>query len=228
MLIRRFEFKEDPVYGGEGWIPSWMKGANTVTGSGAAHDILEHHPHMALGAEAEFHALGAVYWLRGETGWFYKNTFINLRPENIISRDFPSILERVGEGTESLGQPPKTRALSRNHYGDAEDAIQEIIRNGMRFARKEWEDQRDEDYPMPIPSDSDQRILSWMRMGYRYASKRFGMGNNFETEYLFDRITKEVDKHRDADPGMELTVRINFKKKSVTAYADFPAEDFYY
>jgi hypothetical protein len=65
-------------------------------------------------------------------------------------------------------------------------------------------------------------------MGYRYASRRFGIGRNFETEYMFNQITKAVDKNKYADLGMELVVRIDFKKQRVTAYADYPAEEYYY
>lgn len=221
MLVRKFNFEEDPEYGEDGWMPSWMKGANIVNGLAAAHDMLEHHPNMALGAEAEFHALGACWWLRGQTGMLggYRT------PEENIAGDFISILERVAFGQETLNRPPDARRLSSYYFGDADDDLNEIVRKGMEMFSNEWE-YRDEG-PASIPHDSSKRILNWMRLGYRYASARYGMGREYDMSHLFSQIAAEVDRHAVADLGSVLTVRANLKTLRAHAFVTSPREDDY-
>ncbi len=221
MLVRKFRWQEDEDYGEMGWMPTWMKGANVCDGRSAAHDILEHHPNMELGAEAEFHALGAVYWGRGECGdlSIYHGTV------DALSGDFISILQRVAYGQETLNAPPSTRALSEYHYGHADEELREIAKKGVKKAREEWVYQSDEsDHEMPIPHDAEQRCLDWMRRGYRYASRRYGMGNNYSMVHLFNEVARVVDRHKHADLGMELTVTVNLKRLTAQAYSDYPRE----
>lgn len=229
MFVRKFKFKykEDQDYGGMGWIPTWMKGANTVTGRGAAHDILEHHPTMPLGAECEFHALGALFWGRGEAGWFSQYTMSPV--DEVIARDHISILERVAYEQETLVKPPRTHKLSEDLYGDADESLREIIRRGMQLTKKEWDYQND--VKMPIPYDADERILGWMRMGYRYAARRFGAHHQWEMSHLFELISKEVDKigkHEDLSPDDELVVSTNFKQFTARVDLIRPEESYYY
>lgn len=228
MFVRkfRFKYKEDQDYGGMGWIPTWMKGANTVTGRGAAHDILEHHPTMPLGAECEFHALGALFWGRGETGWFSQYTMFPVN--EVIARDHISILQRVAEGEETLLKPPRTRKLSEDLYGDADEALHEMIRKGIQMSKKEWEDMTE--YKMPIPNDAADRILGWMRMGYRYAARRFGSNHQWEMSHLFELISREVDKIEKREelwPDDELVVSTNFKKFTARVDLIHPEEMYY-
>lgn len=217
MLVRKFTFGEDEEYGGEGWLPSWMKGANAMRGQGCAHDILEHHPNMGLGAEAEFHALGACYFVRGETGYF------PISGAHSLANDFPSILGRVHDGVETLRCPPNTRPLHSDVFGDADDALMSIVDKGMGLARREFT-YRDEE--LSLPFDASRRVLGWMRRGYRYAAKRYAAGGQFQARYLFDEITKAVDqKGRFAELGMEMTVRVNLRRANVKVICNDPSDE---
>lgn len=223
VLVRKFVFEEDPEYGNNGWRPLWMRGATANSGDGrlVAHDILEHHPNMELGAEAEFHAIGASYWIRGENGGF-ANTIYSAVEQ--YAADFPSILRRVDCGEETLKDPGVTRALSEYLYGDADEALQDIVREGFKLTAREY------DYPLRgLPMFARKRALGWMRKGYRYARQRYceatdGWGVNA----LFTKTAEAVNRvTRHADLGMEMTVRLDVRRCDVKAFADYPNEPDY-
>jgi len=220
ILIRKFEFAEHKEYGINGWKPMWMKGADPITGQGVPHDILEHHPNMELGAEAEFHALGASWWIRGENGYFMNGS--RAAADNYAS-DFVNILERVSNGEETLHSPCKTRRIDPDFYGDADERLVEIVTKGIRLARDEYED---EEYKLMLPRDAHERILGWMRKGYRYAYHRFSPTiDPCSLCCLFERTTERVSRLTEhAEVGMVMRVKLDLRQHEVTAFADYPEE----
>lgn len=220
ILVRKFIFEEDPEYGGNGWRPMWMKGATANSGDGrlAAHDILEHHPNMELGAEAEFHALGASYWIRGENGGFAHTIYA---PAEQYAADFPSILQRVHEGIETLKDPGVTRPLSESLYGDADSVLQEIVRKGFRLTASEF------DSPLRgLPMFARKRALGWMRKGYRYARQRYSDTDGYGMNCLFVKTAEAIDRvTKHSDLGMEMVVRLDTRRCDAKAYADYPDLD---
>lgn len=217
ILVRKFIFEEDPEYGNNGWRPLWMKGATANSGDGrlVAHDILEHHPNMELGAEAEFHALGASYWIRGENGGFNHTIY---SPEEQYAADFPSILQRVDAGDETLKDPGVTRPLSEDLYGGADSVLMEIVRKGFRLTAKEY------DYPLRgLPMFARKRVLGWMRKGYRYARQRYGHATDgYSVNSLFVKTAEAVNRvTRHSELGMEMTVRLDVRRCEVKAFAEY-------
>lgn len=226
MMIRKFAYEEHQEYGGNGWRPLWMKGADPITGQGVAHDILEHDPKLELGVEAEFHALGASLWIRGENGYFAGRFYSVV--DNYAS-DFISILERVHDGDETLRDPGKTNRLSKEMHGDADETLQAIVRKGMQFAKDEHGSVNDGcDLSLELPLDAHDRILGWTRKGYRAAIKRYRGADGYSINYLFGKINDAVERcTKHADLGMEMTVKIDLRNLNVTAFADYPEEPDY-
>lgn len=219
ILVRRFIFEEDPEYGNNGWRPLWMKGATANSGDGrlAAHDILEHHPSMQLGAEAELHALGASYWIRGENGFFNGDATDN------YASDFIEMLRRVHYGQETLNDPGVTRPLSESLYGDADETLQTIVRKGFKMAHEEHS--YSDDGELELPPNAQARALGWMRKGYRYARQRYSDADGYGMNCLFVRAAEAVDRvTRHSDLGMEMVVRLDTRRCTVKAHADYPSE----
>lgn len=217
-MKRTFTCGEHPEYGGLGWAADWMRGADPIQGMGCAHDILEHPPNMPLGAESEFMALGAMLWLRGETGFFFSGT-----PAENAAVDFPDILERVMNGEETLKDPGKTRALSEWDYGSLDGQCQSAVRKGVALLIS------DRGYTFPsiakhMPPEYRQRMVGWMRKGIRYAVRRYKHGNN-EVAYLFKRMEKEFDRRLEsAKEGAQIAVHVNLKQCSFRMEEVWPNE----
>jgi len=219
MMIRKFEFAEYEEYGFNGWKPMWMQGADPITGQGIPHDILEHHPGMQLGAEAEFHALGASWWIRGENGYF---TGRYRPPEENYASDFIEILRRISDGEETLHHPGPTRPIRESMWGHVDRSLNKIVSRGIEMANSEFED-----YPLVLPHDAHERILGWMRKGYRYAIRRYNhVTDGYSLCRLFERTVEVVEREtRGADIGMVMEVRLDIANNRVSAFADYPDQD---
>lgn len=151
MIYRKFVCEEHEAYGGKGWKPTWFGGADPLGGQGVAHDILEHFPHDEGGAEGEFMALGAAYYIRGETGRL-SNMY---SAEENLAADIPEIFGRIARGGQTLRDPGRTRAIP-----DSDEGLRTIVAKGLRLARSE-----SPEVMGGLPIGASQRILGWLRKG---------------------------------------------------------------
>jgi hypothetical protein len=112
MIVRKLTCKEGEL--GIGWMPNWVKDAAIDPGQGitVSHDILEHIVDDIGGAEGELMALGALLWIRGESGWFYNQMRMAYRSvTDILGSDIAIILEQIEYGNQTLKCPGKTHNL---------------------------------------------------------------------------------------------------------------------
>lgn len=112
-------------------------------------------------------------------------------------------------GDVYISKAPKTRPLRSS---DAEEIVQGMIREGLKLANSESYDDED----AYVQGQVTERMIDWMRIGYRKAVRRFGDGNAYDISYLFDTITKTVnDRFTSGEFGDELHVQVDIRKMNV-------------
>lgn len=202
MIRRTFVCEEHEEYGSLGWRPEWMPNAEPYGGMAVAHDMLEHEPNDDGGAEAEFRALGAALWLRGDTGYFQ-----NGRPGENLASDIPDILGRVWYGGQTLTDPGRTYRLPERA---------EIELNRVRSELRKHYQYEDPEDRRPTRQEVD-RILGWMRRGYRGAIRRFRRLDNYSLCHaVYQRIENTADALlRHAEEGQRMIVRVNLRRCDV-------------
>lgn len=209
---RTFTWDRDESTGEYGWIPEWLNGVESpyaMRGEGTAHDTLEHEAHESDGnLENEVRALGAVYFVRGESGWFAKDPHRgNTDPEYYIATDFIELFRAFEDGdslgfvTERLADPLDMLPIFRS-----------IVRAGIRTAIAEYRRNGAESRPALAEFAGARRWLeSLMLAGYYAASGRFG-GNCYNACYLFERIaeaTEAAAEYAEDNGAMRLIIDVD-------------------
>lgn len=223
MLSRTFTVKEHEEYGSIGLQPDWVGNqamVEPIGGMGAAHDILEHPINGIGGAENEFMALGAMYWIRGQNNWWARGGNVRKVEEHMTS-DYEQILPRIFEGYETLKDPGRTYRLSDEC---AEECFRSSVNIGFRnvISEREEYDQAVKDL---IHAGGKERIIGWLRKGYRMAQKRYRGIDNYHLSYVFSRIEKALDKElKHADEGMKVKVQIDLERGLVRAESFWPED----
>ena len=211
-------------FGTLGFAPSWIPESDPFTGFTVSHDILEHMPNEKYGAvEGEFMALGAMYWIRGESGWFHQ---INVYRSNLLietmSLDIPDIITRVVYGHQTFKILRNTKKL--DDY--IEEDFKAIIVNGIRSLHVE-----DRLTPQELSSvkikDIKISMLSWMRKGYRQALKRYKGHCKYDMTHLFTEVMEKSDKIlKQAYEYQTLVVKIDLNKMSSRVYIEGEEYDY--
>ena len=208
---RRFRIERHEEYGSIGLAPVWLPNQNEpARGMQIAHDVLEHSP---KGDDCEFPAIGAALWLRGQGG--YWNDRYNWNPITNLASDFPSLAHAWDN--EELPDAMRTRALDP----DNERELQAVLHEGVKLTRNE---------EAPAWSKANQqRILHWMRQGYRAASKRWRNYSPGQLVCAFRAIEKAVDeflKYHEEHEGLEaeLTFCLDDATARVSLVEDFDGE----
>lgn len=205
-----FEWREDKEYGGEGWILKGFPNFNVSSGLGIAHDTMEHFADGDGEMGAEMEAFGAMLYIRGESGWFYNKPGGRSFAES-LGDEISRFLEDVRHGVAQLRDPGKTYRLS----DETENELQELLRRGIRVANHNLnEDLFDLGDTYTSGRDTD-RMLGWMRKGYRRAVKRYAGNCSDELAYAFDQVV-DATKRRYGEYGDELHVNVNNKTLKVT------------
>ena len=220
MINRIFTYVTDHEFG-EGWIPNWLPNADPVVGVIAAHDILEHLPKGDCGAEDEFMALGACYYIRGETGYFTHQS-----AENALAWDLPPILARVARGDQTLRDPGTTYAIQ-----EIDECLRTIVTKGVQLTVQE-DRYGDEKILKNIPRQSAAYILGWLRKGYRAARNRYKVCGQYGVSDLFRCITEDVDRLTGGQNsyggyGERMQVLVNLRRCTVKVRI-FESKEAYY
>lgn len=226
MIIRTFTCKEHQEYGGLGWQPDWVENqamVDPIGGMGVAHDILEHPLRGIGGAENEFMAFGSIYWIRGQNNWWRQNgNFLSV--EDHMSSDYAQILPRIIEGYETLKSPGRTTRLDDDR---AEEVFHNSIQMGFLTTIAE-QDHLEEGIHDLIHDGGKDRVLGWLRKGYRMAQKRYKGIDSYDVACIFTNIMNDADKRlKHAEEGMKLKVWIDFDTRRVSADCYWPGEEIY-
>ena len=203
--MRTYEFKvaEWDVTGEAGLCPTWMgPNAFPLDGTAAAHDILEHGPEDDGSPEAEFMAIGALFYVRGYDYFAMKNRH-NPDPawqaHGELWEQYRYITERGDSYT--LRDPGRTTAC------DEEDTIDRMISEGVTMCRGESSHDVDDAEAMDrwLSDQNLKRMRGWMRKGYRRAVKRYH--SRIHALDLFLLIEREAGKYA-AEEYLGLTIKV--------------------
>jgi hypothetical protein len=216
VLNRTFICERHDDFGTNGWRPSWQPHFDAYSGQAIPHDILEHLPNDNGGAEAEFMALGAMWVVRGVTGWFAMKGSPHRAPVHVAA-DLEDIFGRIYDGEQSISDPGPTRPLRDT---DNEKFVQDVLRLLHTNVREELKCRFDghrptDDYASVddlLSTENQRRLAGWLRRGIRAACARYRKIDTYGLIYMFDRISAEADRLlKDAELGDELHISISLK-----------------
>ncbi len=206
--------------------PAWMPNADPYWAMAVAHDLLEHFPDDDGGVEAEFMALGAAYWLRHESGYTaQKYPQSPHGPAEAIGSDFIELYRHIAHEGFSLLDPGTVEPIEDE---DTDEMLRRIARVGQQYARDEesynGDEEEAEELALFCSDQSRERIVGWLRKGYRRATERFeGCDAYSLAESVFGEIETRVDAwlKGSAEVGMFLEVEVDLDSYAVTIEAGY-------
>jgi hypothetical protein len=200
----KFVCEENENFGMNGWRQADKPHFDPLMGLTVAHDILEHFPNGTESPADEFQALGAAYFIRGETGYMQRNGNIN-PPAKHIASDFPDIFQHIIHENMSLPYAPKTRKIDLDYV---ENFIAATLQEAEKLLKEEfgdWDDFIERALEL-LP-----RVADWIRIGYRRAARRYSRWQDNAVE-IFDQISEKADKAlKRAEIGDKLIVSFSLK-----------------
>lgn len=157
------------------------------------HDIFEEFEcpkYKQLGLpHNEFLAFGAMYFIRGSTGYF--DEFGRGCAESMGS-DWEMIFEHVIHEKMHFKIPPKTYALQDKQ---AESDLQEICEEGRKTVFGNYGIGNDlEEYEKEDLIQNLRLVIHWLRIGYRRAEKRYRNCNRYNLSCMFTQIKEAIEK----------------------------------
>lgn len=186
---RAFNWGRDENTGENGWIPSWLAGVDSPfagTGDLIAHDTLEHEAGENDGnVENETRALGAAYFVRGETGWFGGRNRGNPDPAYHIAGDFVQLFEAFAFNGDRLGD------IDGATVSDMLPVFRDIVRAGIRNAIAEHKRERENREALAEFARARRWFEALLCEGYDSAASRFGSA--WGARELFERIARAAE-----------------------------------
>lgn len=219
-------------FGDLGLRPAWMANADPLGGMAVAHDMLEHCVGDDGSVEAELMALGAIYWLRGESGWAasqIRYTSHGFDAADSLSSDFIDLYRHVAHEGFTLTDPGTVEPIECE---DTDEQLRRIAIKGMAATREEEsysmdeDDEEAEELSLWCCEQSIDRAHNWLRKGYRNATERYdGVDAYSLAECVFSEIEKRVSTwlQNSAEEGMYLEVEIDLDAYSVSLEAGYGA-----
>lgn len=204
-----------------GWLPKWVpdtRGFDPSIDLGVAHDILEHGYREDANFCHEIKAFGRIVYTRVMTGYFYEQSssrrWLGLKTstEQDLAHELMDLWMGSGGANHPCRPAPNTRPLEDEH---AEQSCQAIA---ARFVAYRDELVNSESpYGEPVPSaESVASALSWLRIGYRDAERRYrSVGASVRS--IFEDITsqvKQLSNHR--EEGDVMTIKVDLRRFMVT------------
>ena len=206
MISREFIYKEDE-HGNVGWIPEWLPNATSGDGRLVAHDVLEHMPNTSNrnSSEDELVAMGAMYFIRGETGLLY-SPYQSI--EDIIAKDICFILSDSVNNSERVRSPGFKYRLS-------DSSTDNIFKEATRIGIKSFKDNYEDDIDI-LDKHIYTYTLNWLRVGYRQATKRYRGINQGYVGDMFPQIERLVnERSKFVNEYDKLKVMVNIKRAIV-------------
>lgn len=210
-MERRLRVEMHPEFGTLGLTPLWMPGhqSDPLTGMGVAHDVLEH----GKADVCEWQGLGGAVLVRASQGYFQRGRGNPDAAENIGS-DFRELFY-LWEG-QDIPDPGRTRPV------DDDELIQECVNTGCTMLLSEFDSDSDTDQRRAAllwtRTAQRERMVGWMRRGYRAAQRRYKGRQLAEVEQTFRAIEQEVDRFLDGrtehEPfeGLEVVLHVNVRQ----------------
>jgi hypothetical protein len=131
-------------------------------------------------------AMGACVYVRGLSGWFYEAYPINVNTtEQHIASTVVDVMGKVRTGEDLFGDPGVTRRVRSDEY--VEPMLETILQEAKRGWLANMEDEG------PLKQTELDRILGWMRVGYRAAERRYGCIGSSAVSYLFTKVSRQID-----------------------------------
>ena len=220
VIKERFICEEHEDFGSLGLRPLAMPNAYPLTGMTVAHDMMEHFPGDNGGVEAEFMALGACYFLRHESGLAANKRasmgYFKRDASDEFSGDFIDLYRYVAHEGFSLTEPGTELPIECEH---TEEMLAEIVRKGLALVREEGEhsDDNSDELHAFCSTQTSERILGWLRRGYRKATERYE-GHDAYTlaKSVFGDIEVRIDKWlKSAEEGTKIEITIDLDSYSV-------------
>lgn len=198
------EMHED--YGHLGWRLRGVPNFDPLTGMAVAHDILEHFPGDRGSIEDEFQALGAMWLVRGETGYDTRGTEAAYR--NLASDYGELFRHSLNRGALIVTSEPRCAEEVETAFLRAQQlARRELLRHEFP-ERKYRSDVRS------FVRDS----VPWMRRGYRRAQERYSGLSTMRILDMFRKIEKQADAllKDEAVEGREMEVKVDLPTYKVS------------
>ncbi len=214
-IKRVFVCETHEDYGEQGWRPVDMPEADPI--EAVAHDTIEHFAGDDGSIAAEFMALGAMYAVRGETGWFAARPY-GADPVANLAADFPELARHFVYEDFPLPDAPRTLPLREEH---TDDALRAAVMQGLEMLPGEFGDTFDNEADAALIEfmAKGADILAYMRIGYRKARKRFAGGGMESIAWAFTEIDREAKELiADAYEGQLLTVSLDPSSGCVDVY----------
>jgi hypothetical protein len=165
-------------------------------------------------------ALGACFFLRHESGYVASRTHTNRDPAEIFDGDFVELYRHIAHEGFSLMDPGPEAPIEDEN---TDCVLRRIVRAGLKLTREEiaeaCADDSDEELHTFCSTQSGERILGWLRRGYRKATERFEHCDAFTiAESVFGDIETRIDNYLKGDPteGTEIQIDIDLSDLTVT------------
>lgn len=198
MFKRIFKWDEDER-GIEGWIMRDMPHFDAGTGLTVAHDILEHFDN-GTELEDEMQAFGAIVYGRVEGGyWSLIANGHYTKPAEVLSRDLSEFL--FGHGQIATLQDRVTRPIGTDDDYGTEETFAAIAAETLRLGERDWDPEEDEhgndieltNAQKEAMRETMRRAVSWMRVGYRRAQRRWKFSNRETFASMFYELERKIE-----------------------------------
>lgn len=216
-LVTRYRWRKDKDCGEYGWLDvNAPDHFNVCDGRLIAHDVLEHIGVRTDNTnEDEIMALGAAVFVRGLTGML-NNDYTGKGWKETIAKDLCQEFNNIANGDQKF-KPPVTHKL---YCDDTDDELKEAVEMAAKDYVREYEGK--------MPSRKIRKgVLSFLRIGYRRAEKRYK--KSYWAADLFREIREEVDrltKYTD-EFSSELKITLNLKEMKVRIELNEIYEEYY-
>lgn len=228
-ITGEFVCETHPEWGTLGLRPAWMPHADPMPGMAVAHDLLEHSPGDDGGIEAELQALGASFFIRGYTDYHASKGQAITDHAAHVAADFGELFRHFRDEGFTLLDPGEVDPLSDSCIdGDLARAIHE----GCAEIAEENERYEDEDEDGLLEAfcstESQDRMLGWMRKGYAGAIERFEDACPHDlVDEVFLSIETRIDEWlgKGAAEGMRVFIAINIDELTASIEVGFDGVD---
>jgi len=222
LVMFKFRYEES------GWKPLWMPEADSGASFTVAHDCIEHFPNDDGSVEAELMAFGAMLYVRVIPNWWRLYGITDRGdPINILKGEFSFLMRYVEEREYPVTHLRPRRKL---YNDEAEEFLQEWVTAMIRDAKSEMSMGNvypgDESYNTVFVTDLHQRMVNWLRIGYRRAARRYRKMGHYGACELFDKIHREaLEREGMADEGYtEMWITVNNTRETINVRSGWPGD----
>lgn len=212
--MQKFTFvcKKHEEYGSLGWALKSKPHFEPLVGMTVAHDIMEHFPRDNGTLAAEWQAFGAMLRIRHEGNWWagQGGRYTEFGDQTYV--DLFDHYRKVCWKELSVDEAPRTVKLE----DDLEEQLAKMVANFRRELSNECDKRT---YNV---DNFCKNLVSWMRIGYRKACKRYQDIPAWKLCEMFSEIADKADKllKEDIFEGAEMVVEMDARNGHVSIEMD--------